>query len=273
MEQFIRYLYEYEDGRPVRNVGFVKVEPESARTTVHIHGKGLRLMDETVLKLYLFYMENTETGDGEPICIYQGELGNVNPAINYRLIYTDEDTGEAENYRLICGIILMSENGRRYVACWDEEPVQIKGIQIWEKNAIPLSITEEIVQKVVQDYKEDVNNKEEETEAEEEIDRYIEPASPVIRKIQRQEIAMLPRCEWRVANNSFLLHGYYNYHYLILMEEDGQMWLGVPGIYHPREAKSAEVFGFTRFVRAEQEEAEEDFGYWCRKVKYMRKRE
>ena len=56
---------------------------------------------------------------------------------------------------------------------------------------------------------------------------------------------MLPRCEWRVANNSFLLHGYYNYHYLILLEEENQMWLGVPGIYHRKEAKAAEVFGFT----------------------------
>ena len=107
---------------------------------------------------------------------------------------------------------------------------------------------------------------------EEEIDHYIEPTKPQIRKIQRQEIAMLPRCEWRVANNSFLLHGYYNYHYLILLEEENQMWLGVPGIYHRKEAKAAEVFGFTRFVQAEQDESEENemFGYWCRKVRHMR---
>ena len=26
VEQFIRYLYEYESDRPIRNVGFVKVE-------------------------------------------------------------------------------------------------------------------------------------------------------------------------------------------------------------------------------------------------------
>lgn len=256
MEQFIRYLYEYEEDRPVRNVGFIKVESGSECTTIHIHGKGFRLMDETVLKLYLFYMEDAETGEREPVCIYQGEISNVNPAINYRLIYTDEDTGEPENYQRICGVMLISENGRRYIASWEEE-------------AMPASHTEETVQIVVQDCEE----AEDEDAGEKEIDYYIEPARPAIRKIQRQEIAMLPRCEWRVANNSFLLHGYYNYHYLILMEESDQMWLGVPGIYHPREAKAAEVFGFTRFVRADQEEAEEDFGYWCRKVKYMRNRE
>ncbi len=45
-----------------------------------------------------------------------------------------------------------------------------------------------------------------------------------------------------------------------------------PGIYHRKEAKAAEVFGFTRFVQAEQDESEENemFGYWCRKVRHMR---
>ena len=145
-----------------------------------------------------------------------------------------------------------------------------------------MTITEEILQKVVQDQEETVKpeqtaGQEEKQDVEvplteEEFDHYIEPTKPQIRKIQRQEIAMLPRCEWRVANNSFLLHGYYNYHYLILLEEENQMWLGVPGIYHRREAKAAEVFGFTRFVQAEQDESEENemFGYWCRKVRHMR---
>ena len=86
----------------------------------------------------------------------------------------------------------------------------------------------------------------------------------------------LPRCEWRLSNNSFLLHGYYNYHHLVLIEEDGNMWIGVPGIYHPKEAKAAEAFGFPQFIKAEKidvdlEEEErndgEDFGYWCRHIR------
>ena len=236
VEQFIRYLYEYESDRPIRNVGFVKVETADDCTKIHIHGKGLRLGEETALKLYLFYPE-----EQVPVCVYQGEVTNVNPTINYRLVYTSEDTGVPEHYEAIAGILLMSESGRRYA-----EPEQTAGQE--EKQDVEVPLTEE------------------------EIDHYIEPTKPQIRKIQRQEIAMLPRCEWRVANNSFLLHGYYNYHYLILLEEENQMWLGVPGIYHRKEAKAAEVFGFTRFVQAEQDESEENemFGYWCRKVRHMR---
>lgn len=247
MEQFIRYLYEYESDRPIRNVGFVKVEPADDCTTIHIHGKGLRLGEETALKLYLFYPE-----EQVPVCVYQGEVTNVNPTINYRLVYTSEDTGAPEHYLEIDGMILMSESGRRYVAVWSDAPFRISTMRIWQEEPIPVTMTEEP----------------------KEIDRYIEPVKPQIRKIQRQEIAMLPRCEWRVANNSFLLHGYYNYHYLILLEEEDQMWLGVPGIYHRREAKAAEVFGFTRFVQADQDEPEENelFGYWCRKVRHMKSR-
>lgn len=50
-------------------------------------------------------------------------------------------------------------------------------------------------------------------------------------KIQRGEISILPRCEWKLANNNFLLHGYYNYRHLVLIDEGNQLKLGVPGIY------------------------------------------
>ena len=36
MKRFIRYLYEYQDGKRTRNVGFVKVETETEGTTVAI---------------------------------------------------------------------------------------------------------------------------------------------------------------------------------------------------------------------------------------------
>ena len=54
-------------------------------------------------------------------------------------------------------------------------------------------------------------------------------------KIQRNDLAVLPRCEWKWANNSFLLHGYYNYHHLAFIDDGEKFRLGVPGIYHPQE--------------------------------------
>ena len=97
-----------------------------------------------------------------------------------------------------------------------------------------------------------------------------------IMKIQRGEISILPRCEWKLANNNFLLHGYYNYRHLALIDEGNQLKLGVPGIYHEREARAAATFGFPEFiaeadvnVTLEPQERNENqqFGYWCRQVR------
>ena len=54
--------------------------------------------------------------------------------------------------------------------------------------------------------------------------------------IKPQDIGLLPRENWVYGNNSFLLHGYYNYRYLILARlgksgERGRYILGVPGHY------------------------------------------
>ena len=49
MKRFIRYLYEYEEGRRIRNVGFVKVDQQEQECMIHIYGKGLHLnMGETL---------------------------------------------------------------------------------------------------------------------------------------------------------------------------------------------------------------------------------
>ena len=97
-----------------------------------------------------------------------------------------------------------------------------------------------------------------------------------IMKIQRGEISILPRCEWKLANNNFLLHGYYNYRHLVLIDEGNQLKLGVPGIYHEREARAAATFGFPEFiaeadvnVTLEPQERNENqqFGYWCRQLR------
>ena len=93
------------------------------------------------------------------------------------------------------------------------------------------------------------------------------------RKIQRADLTCLPKKFWALANNSFLLHGYHNYGHLLLVEEENHTWLGVPGIYDPREARAAELFGFPQFTRSytkeldlseEERNDSADFGHWCR---------
>ena len=124
MKRFICYLYEYQEGRRIRNIGFCKVESSEDGCTVSIHGKGWGMNSPRKLSLYLFWREN-----GKCFGVYQGELGNVSPALNYRLSYTEEDVGSKARYDRVEGIILCGENGPRYAAVWTDEAVDISRME------------------------------------------------------------------------------------------------------------------------------------------------
>lgn len=478
MKRFIRYLYEYEQGKRLRNVGFVKVEQKDEDCTLSIHGKGLHMKGERKLDLYLFFDE-----DGGCAGIWQGTVDNVAPAINYRLFYTKEDVIVPENFQKINGIILESETGRKYAAVWndtvidvgrmrvlrpdnvqkeempvedavpeegilvehalpqeemqEEEPAQGEGMQglneseqsgepAGQENAVLGNevMPEEAVSGGMSAQEESEpggTSAEKETELEGMSEQQMnpmfgrrparqmnpirgensmgqmnpvpernpmrqmnpiqgsspvqnidsmggnamqgqgrmqddmgmrdipampehamhagvpvektpvreEPIEPSVResgvegaaqgggmfpqsdadvefgqemtvepienicgdtrepmpkehlrctKIQRNDMARLPRCEWKWANNSFLLHGYYNYHHLAIIDDGERYRLGVPGIYHPQEAKAASTFGFSEFIphkdtdmdlTDDEKSSQEQFGYWCRPIKRM----
>lgn len=86
--------------------------------------------------------------------------------------------------------------------------------------------------------------------------------------IKPQDIGLLPRETWVYGNNSFLLHGYYNYRYLILAklfnpEGAPRYLLGVPGHYYSNERYMASMFGFPNFVLSKNQPMEDGrFGYW-----------
>ncbi len=179
MENTTQYLYEYENGERVRNIGCMKIEKK---------------MNQCMVQIY------------------------------------------ANNVDDIQGVLFRKENGETYLGCWEE-------------NVLPVTVAE--------------------------VEDYIQPKQTVYEKITRQDISRFPRKEWRVANNSFLLHGYHNYHHLLYIEEDGKVWLGVPGIFHEKEQIAAQSFGFPEFrrltdsdLKLEENETNtyEDFGYWCRQI-------
>ena len=392
MRRFIRYLYEYEQEKKMRNVGFVKVEQDMDQCVIHVHGKGFWMEEDPKgLEVYLFWNRKEKcTG------IHMGVTEPPAPGLNYQLCYTPEDTGEKENYDLVNGIILKDMNGHWYAAVWNDDVVNVCRMEKWEmaeeKTGQEMECRSDVLEKLSKsgdekrteagtgeetggerektaeetdvereraaeeeiDAKREKNVKEEadverektvkeETDVEREktveTETYVEKTkyrgknrtveetgakkeknrsektyeeeknvgemsgekntkngSPdmydiknctykenndaekryKVRKIQRKDMVCLPRCEWKHANNSFLVHGYYNYHHLILTVRGGQLKLGVPGVYHPQEARAAESFGFPEFLPVEEtglalmEEEKNDretFGYWCRNVR------
>ena len=87
-------------------------------------------------------------------------------------------------------------------------------------------------------------------------------------KMDIKAIRSLPKRNWYLGNNSFLVHGFFNYHYLILgreMDGDKERWyLGVPGFYQQQERVMATIFGFPEFFNSQN--GAEPFGYWIHTV-------
>lgn len=335
MKRFICYLYEYQEGRRIRNIGFCKVESSEEGCTVSIHGKGWGMNSPRKLSLYLFWREN-----GKCLGVYQGDLGNVSPALNYRLSYTEEDVGSKARYDRVEGIILCGENGPRYAAVWTDEAVDISRMEPAGKEEITEEKMKEKPEENIEaaepekpepegnetpdERTEDEREEQERMPGQEEMpeepagvsydvreivpeesgepeekepesfyfDEEEEDTEPEITeqecqttcrfrctKIQRQDLSRLIRREWQLANNSFLLHGYYNYHHLAFLQEGENLYLGVPGVYSEKERRAAQAFGFPGFVNYEEEmmelpegekEDRADFGYWCRQVHQIR---
>lgn len=315
MKRFIRYLYEYEGNQKKRNVGFVKVEQDGKETTISVHGKGLCGKSNENISCYLIKLDS-EMGNILFVPAGEIQIGMISCGgcfcYTEELIRaghgkTEQSAGQTcEKKDDICGLGLGDPKEAFYVALWNEEmygDLDIARAKVFQefdsdKTAGESKSTKSIDEKEAEvetqfgDDEETENLEEEQPEKKDQEtveessekkdlkkdDRDIDLQNfrRQIMKIQRGEISILPRCEWKLANNNFLLHGYYNYRHLVLIDEGNQLKLGVPGIYHEREARAAATFGFPEFiaeadvnVTLEPQERNENqqFGYWCRQVR------
>lgn len=63
-------------------------------------------------------------------------------------------------------------------------------------------------------------------------------------KMRPQELIMLPRKYWRLANNCFLMEGYYIHKHILFFKYNGAYVIGVPGRGCGNEKEYAMKFGF-----------------------------
>ena len=162
----------------------------------------------------------------------------------------------------VVGIVFRRGNGEKYTAGWEDDLFEVEEEPVMPEEAMQMPDAQATTPPRTE-------------EREMEIEEYITPRNVIYEKIQRQGLSRLPRREWRIANNSFLLHGFYNYHHLLYIEEDGNVFIGVPGIFHEKEQEAARAFGFPEVRRLTNNEISleenerntyEDFGYWCRQI-------
>ena len=97
------------------------------------------------------------------------------------------------------------------------------------------------------------------------------PDKKTFLSVKPEDFIILQQEYQKLVNNSFLLHGFYNYGHMILgkltEEEEAPVYIGVPGVYYEREKQAARMFGFVGFESTEQPVQSGSYGYYMIEVK------
>ena len=294
------YLYEYESCCRRRNLGFLQISSHNYSYLLTLHVKNLPIVPGEQLEVHAFILEN-QTLTGSPVALLQCSGQNLST----QLVISGERFPHKRTLKHIDGFIIFSITQNRpqhWIASavplpdfysFSDCSLSTEEILSSEPETPSLSeeslITEDTVSETVSeaalsDASIDAASTEEvptevtptevtPTEVTPTEETAIQDTSIQARKITHAEISTLPRRFWPLANNSFLLHGCHNYHHLLLIKEKDHLWLGVPGLYDPREAHMANLFGFPQFTSSyisilelteDECENSESFGHWCR---------
>ena len=282
MKRFVTYLYEYDRTIRGRNVGFIRNDIRNDRCLMDIHIRGLERIKEKA-PIYLIVR------NGECIGIPAGEIVISQGIGNAFLELPGNHIGKT-NYNSgdIQAVIVRYGNGKMLLGSYVQHPASdlLSGtFTKWEAQAIPESPepdpnatrgenddsdstrpdseiqrgqndnfdsihpVSEILRGQNDDFDsirpEPLSQQSTEAQAEEKL------CPPIYKRIAITDIRSFPAQNWHLCSNSFLVHGFFCYHYLILKTvnaPDGtQIYLGVPGIYASQERMMALLFGFNDF--------------------------
>ncbi len=301
MKRFITYVFEYDNGAKGKNVGFIKTDIRGNDCCMEIH---LNNWNRCQGKGTIFLLAKTPEAVGIPIgemVLTQGRgdcrrMFRVHPAAD-----TEYDFSQIAGVGIRCK---NQDYAASFWKDLSDENMQKGQFRIWSREkpeAAPeakpeakpemepeADLKQAAPPKAELKAKSDASLKQAEApEAKPETDlkqaaapepkpqpsvqaqentRSVAGSKGKIRRILLSDIKSLPKRNWYLCNNSFLLHGFLNYHYLIVKqtEEQGKKkyYLGVPGIYEQPERVMAFLFGFPEFEAAPEDKNAPGFGYW-----------
>ena len=88
--------------------------------------------------------------------------------------------------------------------------------------------------------------------------------------IEPRDFVVLQEKYQPLVQNSFLLHSFYHYKYVLLGRRSrgrvAEYYLGVPGVFYEKEKAAAIYYGFESFEGAKAPAKEGDFGYYMKRV-------
>lgn len=298
-KRLVAYIYLYDRGNRVKNIGFTKVESKNGECRIQIHVKGAWMAEGLCCRAYIFYRE-AEKLKGIAI----GEFTPKNGSGELKTVTKPENIMDSGlKLGQMAGIVILTEGSSILATRWDDGPVSFEDFTFHtgDSSQSPVEDKEKgriiHVRKFHRAEKPDIRAAQTDEAVPEEIireemvpDEMAEMESSFWEKVKRgktciqpfgrdaggEYISMEPAelLSFRemgryLVNNSFLLHGFYNYGHILLgiRAEDGAMVLGIPGEFYVQEKVMASLFGFPEFRKSVDAYGNcENRGYWLRKL-------
>lgn len=285
-EKKIVYLTFFWDGVKKSSAGFVKVSRERDACKLDIHIKHIDGLSDGKYALYLVLRDREEEW-GSVIAKDAGvDEERSLPVSQGKFRLREREFAEEE----LCGILIRLGKRQWVSGYWQEVPGTREPGQV-HAQALP-SEREKVSKQAAEAEKPKLSPETKKEDKREELSfwpgdihenkwvqlqrdyKKVHPFGDerLYLSIEPKDFIVLQAPYQRLVNNSFLLHGYYNYRHLILGpdEEIGTgdrvcFYLGVPGTYFEREKMVAVMFGFEGFECAGPVEVGK-FGYYMRRV-------
>lgn len=257
------YFSVYENGERKRRAGYMGFYCKGKHCNVQIYYREVCQKKETSHQIYPVYMfKDGSTMNGVVLSIVEGMATECFETDIHNFLSSGKTMEDLEAVYIegvfdgICGGRL---DGRELLATDSYSVMKWinKVTEVMEEKFVPEPIE---VRKEIWSL----------TECMERLPEIKLPFDGIRRKCCRMtldDIEHLPK-EWAsLKNNHFLLHGFYEYHHLLLAKlcnRHGERYaLGVPGQFGYRDQYMAENFGFQDFSPLEQgKKCRGSFGYW-----------
>lgn len=279
----IRYLDYMENGQRSRGAGFVKLERRDGRCNISLQVSGLYRKDHFTRPLLLMSAE-----DERELCKLQLADGGIKTYLEG--LDSHSLDGQGLEYEQLQGLRIPISEGKEIRCLWGSTRMaSTVAAPIVESTAGSVSDRrDEATAEFLPDRNNEMTERPETVRTDEAT--LPEPVQAVFKEDKWSQLwAIYPHIHpfsdereylsfglsdfvvlserfYRLVNNSFLLHGYYTHHYLILTrvsQRSGvRYYIGVPGYLFDKEKRIAVMFGFESFECASEPASEGDFGYY-----------
>jgi len=259
--RFVSYIYNYEMKIKKNNVGFARVETKENQCKITIHMQ-VKSFSNGSINLYGFARDEVDF-----VAIPLGEVTFKNGNGDAQILTNLDHLGDSSlGFEKIGGLILYLADDKYFGTEWDDKPLVFKEFHLLEEveekeelgvEAAEIKVEENEFERIAKNI---IDNHADEIELFQ-VNSFFSPYTLT---------DLLERFTYAVTDN-FMLHGYYRFGHLGVMQKNNRFVLGVPGIFCKREEMIASRSGFHNFYPKNGGNLQYgDFGYWYTSIEYLK---